>query len=282
MNGISYSIFGAERKREQNCFDHDCYVRGLMVNVRFNRILYPNWINILNIDGQSYSAYRKFYDWLQNKGLIVINMQPDEEPLCLAMLWRLKTVFSYSHPHWIYDRVLCRDVDSISTYREAQAVQQWIDEGKTAHCITDSISHNIHMMGGMCGFMPSGTSSLLGVNTYAELIKQGAGIDFKKKNADQDFLRKHVYPKLAGSVTEHFVLGMKHDLPEEDGRHYSIPDYKIDVDTAFKVTNDCAGHIGAAGYYETPTIKFLRHVDPYRDEYEQIEKQFPKLFFWRG
>lgn len=281
MKAIAYSLFGYDREKDPNCFDHDCYVRGLMANVRFNRILYPGWVNVLNIDAQSYSAYRKLYDWLQNKEHIVINIQPDGDPLCMAMLWRLKTVFSYVHPHWIYSHVLCRDIDSISTYREAQAVQQWIDEGKTAHCITDSISHNIHMMGGMCGFRPDGTSSLLGVNNFKDLIAEGTGIDFKRKGADQTFLEKHVYPRLARSVTEHFVLGMRHDLPEEDGRHYSIPDYPISVDPLFKVTNDCAGHIGAAGYYETPTVKFLRHTDPYRDEYAEIEKQFPKLFFWR-
>lgn len=282
MKALAYAIFGYDREKDPNCFDHDCYVRGLMVNVRFNRILYPNWITVLNIDSQSYSPYRKLYDWLQNKGLIVINIQPDGDPLCMAMLWRLKTAFSYIHPHWIYTHVLCRDVDSVSTYREAQAVQQWIDEGKTIHCITDSISHNIHMMGGMCGFMPAGTSSLLGVNNFADLVKRSEGIDFKRKGADQTFLMRYVYPKLAGSATEHFVLGMKHDLPEEDGRHYSIPDYKIDVDEKFKVTNSCAGHVGAAGFYETPTVKFLRHNDPYEAEYAEIERQFPKLFFWRG
>lgn len=281
MKAIAYSIFGYDREKDPNCFDHDCYVRGLMVNVRINRILYPNWVNVLNIDAQSYSAYRKLYDWLQKKGHIVIDIQPDDDPLCLAMLWRLKTVFSYIHPHWIYSHVLCRDIDSISTYREAQAVAQWIEEGKTAHCITDSISHNIHMMGGMCGFRPDGTSHLLGVNSFSELIKQAAGIDFRRKGSDQTFLEKHVYPKLAGSVTEHFCLGMKHDLPEEDGRHYSIPDFPIDVDPVFKITNSCAGHIGAAGFYETPTVKFLRHSDPYQEEYAEIERQFPKLFFWR-
>lgn len=281
MKAIAYSLFGYGRKLDKEWCDHDSYVRGLMTNVRVNRVLFPSWVNVLNIDAQSYSAYRRLYDWLQNKGHIVINIQPDDEPLCMAMLWRLKTVFSYVHPHWIYSHVLCRDIDSISTYREAQAVQQWIDEEKTAHCITDSISHNIHMMGGMCGFKPDGTSSLLGVNSFKELIKLAAGIDFNKKNADQAFLGKYVYPKLASSVTEHFVLGMKHDLPEEDGRHYSIPDYKIEINPLFKCTNELAGHIGAAGWYTPKMVHFLNHVDPYREDYAEIERQFPKLFFWR-
>lgn len=280
MKAIAYSIFGYDREKDPNCFDHDCYVRGLMVNVRFNRILYPGWVNVLNIDGQSYSAYRKLYDWLQKKGFIVINMQEDDEPLCKAMLWRMKTAFSYLHPHWLYTHVLCRDIDSISTYREAQAVQQWIDEGKAVHCITDSISHNIPMMGGMIGFRPSELSVLLGTNSWEETLALGAGIDYRRKGSDQDFLNKYIYPKVAHSATEHFVLGMKRTIAEVDGRHYEIPDYKIDVDEKYKSSNACAGHIGAAGYYETPTVKFLRHDDPYRDQYGEIERQFPKLFYW--
>lgn len=114
-------------------------------------------------------------------------------------------------------------------------------------------------------------------------MKKGTGIDFKRKGSDQDFLNKYVYPNCAESATEHFILGMPHNLREENGRHYSIPE-KIDVDVheIFQCTNDCAGHIGASGYYEPPTLKFLNTVDPYNEEYEEIEKQFPTIFFWRG
>lgn len=285
MRAISLSLFGYERAKHKDCFDHDCYVRGLMVQVRLNRILYPNWLTVLNIDAQSYSPYRRLYDWLQNKGFILINIQPDDEPLTRAMLWRLKTVVSYTHPDWDYSHVICRDIDSIPTYREAQAVTQWIQEGTTAHCITDSISHTIPMMGGMIGFRPADFGSRLNLNAekaWKQLMAMGIGIDFNVKGADQTFLNQFIYPKVADSCTEHFVLGMKQTIAEGNGRHYSIPDIEVDgVDPKFKVTNDCAGHIGAAGYYETPTVKFLRHMDPYQAEYSEIERQFPKLFFWR-
>lgn len=279
---ISYSIFGYDRILNNSWAEYETYLRGFFVNVRFNRVLYPGWTTVLNIDAQSYSPHRKLYDWFKKKNLIDIHIQPDDEPLCVGMLWRLKTVFHYVHPEWTYSHVLCRDTDSISTYREAQAVQQWIDEGKAAHCITDSISHTIPMMGGMIGFRPSELSSRLGLHEWEDVIALGSGIDFRRKGSDQDFLNKFVYPKVAESVTEHFVLGMPHNLKEGNGRHYSIPDIKIEVDEKFKVTNDCCGHIGSAGFYEPPTIKFLTQIDPYRDEYESIEKQFPRLFFWRG
>lgn len=281
MKGISYAVFGHGKKYD-NCFEHESYVRGLMVNVRFNRIVYPNWLNVLNIDTRSYIAYKKLYDWLQNKGHILINICPDDEPLCKAMMFRMKTVFMYTHPDWIFTHVLCRDVDSICTYREAQAVQQWIDENKTAHCITDSISHNIPMMGGMVGFKPADLSSRMNVNSWEDLMKIGTDIQWSRKGADQDFLNRYVYPKVSESATEHFVLGMRHNLPEVDGRHYSIPDYTIDVPEVFKVTNDCAGHVGSAGYYESPTVKFLNSMDPYCDEYAEIEREFPRLFYWRS
>lgn len=251
-----------------------------MINVRFNRVIYPNWVNVVNLDSSTYnSPFKPIFLWLQNKGFIELNICPDDTPLCLAMLWRLKPVFSYTHPEWTYTHVLCRDVDSICTYREAQAVQQWIDEDKAIHCITDSISHNIPMMGGMIGFRPAHLSSRLSVKTWDALMNRGQ-FDYKRKGTDQDFLNKFIYPNCAESATEHFVLGMVHNLPEGNGRHYSIPDIKIDVDPIFKVTNDCAGHIGAAGYYEPPTLKFLHNIDPYNYEYSEIEKQFPQLFFW--
>jgi len=281
MKAISYSLFGYNKKTPDNCFEFNTYMRGLMINVRFNRVIYPNWVNVVNLDSSTYnSPFKPIFDWLQNKGFVELNICPDDQPLCLAMLWRLKPVFfTNKDTTWRFTHVLCRDVDSICTYREAQAVAQWIQEDKAIHCITDSISHNIPMMGGMIGFRPAHLSSRLSVNSWDALMNKGK-FDYNRKGSDQDFLNKYVYPNCAESSTEHYVLGMVHNLPEGNGRHYSIPDIQIDVDPIFKVTNDCAGHIGAAGYYEPPTLKFLHNTDPYNYEYSEIEKQFPQLFFW--
>jgi hypothetical protein len=284
MKAITYSLFGYGKATPANCFEFDTYVRGLMVNVRFNRILYPNWVNVVSMDPSTYtSPYQSLFEWLQNKGFIEINIEDDDTPLCLAMLWRLKAGLAFKHPEWTYTHVLNRDIDSISTYREAQAVAQWIKEDKAIHCITDSISHNIPMMGGMIGFRPAHLGSLMNLSAdkaWPQLMQRAAGIDFNRKGSDQDFLNRVIYPSCFQSSTEHFILGMKQNVPEENGRHYLIEDIPIDVDPAFKASNDCAGHIGAAGFYEPPTLKFLRNLDPYLPEYVEIEKQFPKLFYW--
>lgn len=283
---IAFSLFGYDRDRAENCFDFQVYLRGLQYNIRIARVLYPNWDIVVNMDHATYaSKYQKYFDWLQNRGFIKIVLHQDNQPLTLAMLWRMHTVFTYTHPEWVYTHVICRDIDSVPTYREAQAVQQWIEEGKACHGITDSISHNIPMMGGMIGFAPGAFSSIMGVNKYEDLMRlgNGKGYDFKIKNTDQRFIQDIIYPKVCRDITEHFVLGMRHDLPESDGRHYSIPDIEVPgVGAEWKCTNDLAGHIGAAGCYEPPTIKFLNHLDPYKDEYAEIEKCYPQLFFWRG
>lgn len=285
MKAVIYSLFGYGQIPPANSFEFDTYCRGLLVNIRFNRILYPHWLNVLNLDSPTYnSPYKAIFDWLQNKGLCQLNLQNDENaPLCEKMLWRLKAGLAYVHPDWEFTHVLNRDIDSISTYREAQAVQQWIQEDKAVHCITDSISHTIPMMGGMIGFRPAHLGSLLGLDAkkaWRQIFSQSDGIDYSRKGADQDFLNRYIYPKVFSSATEHFVLGMKQSILEGNGRHYSIPDIAIDVDPIFKASNDCAGHIGASGFYEPPTLKFLKTLDPYRNEYTEIERRFPKLFYW--
>lgn len=279
---ISYSLFGWNRVTPENCFSIETYIRGFYVNMRINRVLYPNWITILNIDHETYnSPYKDLFDYLWSHGWIKVIKSPDNEMLCKAMLWRLKPVYSYTHPEWDYTHVLFRDTDSIGTYREAQAVTQWIEEDKTIHCITDSISHNIPFMGGMTGVRPGYFNERFGVNTWDELMQLAKGIDFNQKGSDQTFLNRYIYPRCADSSTENFVLGMVHNLPEGNGRHYSIPDIEVPgVDVNHKSLNDCCGHCGSSGYYEPPMLKWLKNIDPNREEYREIESMYPRLFFW--
>lgn len=280
MKAVSYSLFGYSQQQHKDCFDFNSYLRGLQVNIRVNRIIYPGWHNIINIDKRSYeSPYKPIYDWLENKKLIKINLCKDA-PLCMAMLWRMKPIFDQDEKDdWVYTHVICRDIDAVGTYREAQAVAQWIQEDKTIHCITDSISHNIPMMGGMVGFRPHYLTSRIDVRTWQKLINLGT-FDWTTKGTDQSFLNKFIYPKCSDSATEHFVKGMRHNIAEADGRHYSIPDIEIDVDPVYKELDLVCGHIGSSGYYEAQMVKFLRELDPYRSEYKEIEKQFPTIFYW--
>lgn len=292
---ISYSLFGYDKERQANCFDFNSYLRGMHICLRFNRILFPSWQMVVNIDSATYnSPYKPIFQWHEKKGFIKFNLCPDNEKLCKAMLWRLKTVFDYSHPGWTYTHVICRDLDSIATYREAQMVNQWAQEDKALHCITDSVSHTIPMMGGMIGFRPGYVNDIMKITddpgkVWQYLMDLSSDIDYSHKGSDQDFLNRVMYPKLCTNSTEHFIKGRPHDLIEGNGRHYSIDESKpapvafigMDLDK-LKETNRLVGHVGAAGFYEAPTMKFLYYDDPYKADYEELEtmKGFDKIFYW--
>lgn len=292
MKAISYALFGWDRAQHKDCFDFLSYLRSMHICIRFNRILYSGWDNVINMDEATYnSPYRKIFDWHLSKGFIKIKLWPNGEPLCKAMLWRVATVFDYSHPNWTYSHVICRDLDSISTYREAQMVKQWIDEDKAIHCITDSVSHDIAMLGGLCGFRPGYVNDILKLTNRPELafdklMEKGKGMDFNVKGSDQKFLNDFVYTTpCANSATEHFIKGRVHDRKEENGRHYSVDEsIDIGVPELFKATNLFCGHAGAAGFYEIPTLRFLNRYDPYEKDYIELEtmREFAQIFYWRS
>ena len=83
MKAISYALFGYNKERQDNCFDFNSYLRGLMISIRMNRIVYPEWTTVLNTDKETYEAFKELFDGI--KDLEVYVNEP--EPLCKAMLW---------------------------------------------------------------------------------------------------------------------------------------------------------------------------------------------------
>ncbi len=288
MRAVAYCLFNYDGKTE-NWASFSTYLRGFFVNCRINRVIYPEWVTVLNIDSETYnSEYHELFKWLENRLQIQVYIRPSGEKLCRAMLWRVQTAFEMEGSNWKYTHTLCRDADSISNYREAQAVYQWVKEDRAIHCITDSISHDIPMLGGMIGLRPGYINDHLKVTDnqgaiMQNLLAMAPDIDYTRKGSDQEFLNRIIYPVIAQrqSSTEHFVLGMKQTIKEGNGRYYSIPDIELSVDPVHKFLNGCAGHIGAAGFYEGAMIQWLNKIDPHRTEYIGIQKQFPRLMFWQ-
>ena len=143
MKAISYALFGYNKARQENCFDFNSYLRGLMISIRMNRIVYPDWTTVLNTDQETYEAFK---DLLDGCGIEVYVNGP--ELLCKAMLWRLKPIYLKHEGTDVprFTHVICRDLDSPTTKREAQCVQYWLGRGSSIHAITDSVSHNIPLM----------------------------------------------------------------------------------------------------------------------------------------
>lgn len=254
-NAIAYAIFGYGKERQAGNFDFVSYLRGFLMNVKMNRCLFPGWEVVLETDLDTYNGNRDLFDKLAKLRDIRIRINPPE-PLTKAMLWRLKPVFEYN----FYDYVICRDTDSPPSYREAQAIQDWINSGKAAHAITDSISHGIPLLGGMIGFRTGFWPVRTGYQHWTDMFV-GVDIDFNRKGADQDFLNRYIYPKYAGqsdsSICQHYCLGMPNTFL--DGYKNHIPDIAIDgVPEEMRDANDTCSHIGQAGHLLPPTFRFLK------------------------
>lgn len=276
---ISYSLFGYGKERNANCFDFSSYIRGLMINVRMNRLIFPGWEIVLHTDQPTYNAFELLFT--QTKGLRVVVCE--NAPLCLAMLWRMKPVFEMNEDDsWKYSHVLCRDLDSPPTYREAQAVRYWMNRDKAMHAITDSVSHNLPLLGGMIGINPNYFTGRA-PKTWGNMIMLGNGMSFENKGSDQTFLNQFIYPlfgtKGNESITQHYVLG--HGNTFLNDWHNEIQDLELfDVPFEMRESNSTCGHIGAAGNYSTPTFHFLQKHKIFFEDILEVEKNYPTLFYW--
>jgi hypothetical protein len=284
-NAISYSLFGWNQQHE-NCLDFKSYMRGLHLNIRITELLYPGWKVVVMIDQSvTESPYVNLFYELDKERKIDLYIMPTAE-LCRMMLYRLYPMFLYDNPleglKFRYDRIICRDTDSLLSYRERQAVAYWERSPKMAHAITDSISHTITLMGGMIGFQSGPFRERMGVKSFDELLSLSQGIDFNQKGADQDFLNRYVLPKVADSITEHFVLG--HPQTFRGDCHNFIHDIdlkEIGVPDELKETNGYGFHIGAAGFQTDAVVRFLHKHGKDNEYWEGLEKQYPELFYWQ-
>lgn len=280
MNAISYSLFGYNQQHE-NCYDFRSYLRGLHLNIRIAELLYPGWKVVVMTDQTVIeSGYWRYLCTLSTSGKIDMYTLSNA-PLCTMMLYRLLPTFLIENADNKYDRVICRDTDSLLSYRERQAVEYWMRGTKMAHAITDSVSHSITLMGGMTGFMSGPFRDRMGVNSFDQLLSLSQGIDFNRKGADQDFLNRYVLPKVADSITEHFVLG--HPQTFRGDCHNFIHDIdlkEIGVPDELKETNGYGFHVGASGFQTDAVVKFLQKHGKDNEYWEAIEKQYPETFYW--
>jgi hypothetical protein len=281
MNAICYSLFGADEQYE-NCFEVKSYIRGFHLNLRIAQLLYPDWLVVLMVDEPTYRSQYQGYLWKLNQDFKIDLKVMQKAALCEMMLWRLYPMFLNEGKKPKYERVLCRDTDSLLSYRERQAVAYWERGPKMAHAITDSVSHSVTLMGGMIGFMSGSFRNRMAGSSFDELLALSQGIDFTKKGADQDFLNRYVLPKVADSITEHFVLG--HPQTFRGDCHNFIHDIdlkEIGVGDELKETNGYGFHIGAAGMQVDAVVKFLEKYGKDNEYWESIEKQYPSIFYWR-
>jgi len=267
MKVISYAIFGARQKTAENAFEFYTYMRGLYFNTVMNSLIYPEWRTHIEIDSGTFSEYDNFFNFLRDEYNASYRVNPSE-PLCKAMLWRMKPVFDED-----VDYVLCRDTDALTTYREAQAVQEFVDSGLPVHGITDNPSHTVPLMGGMIGFKAKDI-----VERYRNWDRLVSKYDLEQRGSDQVLLAREVYPEFRKRMFAHYIKGMQPN--GEAVVKTSIENKPLrGVDPSLYESNFCITFIGAAGCVEFETIRFFKRRGA-MENIKEISKKYPLIFNW--
>lgn len=269
MKAISYSIFFPENLTEKNKFEFMAYLRGLYFNARMNKLLYPNWVTHITVDDLLLKEFGFYFNSLTLFFGVKINAIKSA-PLCESMLWRMLPVFSGEYTH-----VLCRDADSITTYKEAQAVNEWLQSGLGFHGITDNPAHTQPMMGGMVGFdVEQFKKTLPQFTSFQEMIKDQ---NLSERGSDQVFMRNHIYPNVRHKMFCHYFSGLKHS--DEAICKYDVSMPVPNVSPRFWESNLTCRHIGSAGVVEMELLRFFQRHDP--QQYDDFEQEFKQICYWK-
>jgi hypothetical protein len=258
MKVISYSLFG-----NTNSFEFPFYLRGVYFNARMNRLLYPDWHTVLFVSDKIDLEYSAFFDLLAAK----YGLSTETIPSPLAekgrnMLWRLL-------PLWDQDTevLICRDLDSVTTWREASAVKYWLSAPNAMHSISDDVAHSLPMMGGMVGFKVKKVRAL-----YSEYTSFEKLLSVRPKLADhgsdQMLLMKAFYQKAGDNL-------LVHSFKKANINHlYQTTATEKPVESSVLWESDLTSRmIGSPGVVDFELLRFFQRHDKASD----IDKLLRKL-----
>lgn len=254
MKVISYALFGEDNYSEKTKFVFDKYVLGVYFNARMNKLVYPDWQMVLFVE------YRIYNKYLYSNYLIALSELTGMEiviakstPKCEAMLWRMTPLFYAGATH-----LLCRDTDALTSYREAMAVNRWIESGKGFHVIHDNTAHG-GLMGGLVGFdVKQFKDTFPEYDTFENLVN---GFNLNEHGSDQNLMNVRLLPKIKNNLhTSTF--------PPSDQR------------AALWESDLCISFIGTAGVNEMETLRFFQRFDK-SDKWDKFENEFHQICYWR-
>lgn len=196
---ISFCLFAPERgsstglPREANLRWYCAY---LPLTILGYKVLFPEFevrlhsnlsLNEVLDDGTT--------QWAAENNVIKYVHVDRDDPLCLAMLWRIMPLFD---PDVEY--VFCRDVDAMPRIRDRKAVEVFIKSKCYVHALLDNVSHD-GLMGGMCGFRVDKICETLHEVNWELFIARGG--DWEIHGADQVFLARNLWGPFGGRRLMH-------------------------------------------------------------------------------
>lgn len=195
QNVICYSLFGNLPR----------YCETAIINVELAQKIYPEWTCRFYLDD---SVPTEIVARLEQKGAEIIRITPEQEKIS-GLFWRF---FIFDDPN--VQCFIIRDADSLLSYKEKAAVDEWLASGKWFHIMRDALEHSELILAGMWG----GYSGIL---ANIQILSQSYYDNLKvlNKTIDQHFLRT-LYPTVAQSV-------LIHDNYLLDPASKPFPDYEL-------------------------------------------------------
>lgn len=132
QNIIAYSLFGALPR----------YCETSLINIDLAKEIYPEWTCRFYVDETVPEHIRTR---LQQKGAQVV-LVDEQQKQYSGLFWRFLVM---DDPN--VNCFLIRDADSLVSYRERAAVDEWLASDRWFHCMHDFYSHTELLLAGMWG-----------------------------------------------------------------------------------------------------------------------------------
>lgn len=199
-NIIAYSLFGGLPR----------YCETSIINVDLAKEIYPEFICRFYIDE---TVPQQVRERLTAKGAQVVMVDEKQKQLS-GLFWRFMVMDDPT-----VNCFLIRDADSLVSYRERAAVDEWLQGKKWFHCMHDFYSHTELVLAGMWG----------GFNGVFKNIDQHirdyiqTGNFLAQRVMDQHYLRNCVWPTIEQSVLIHDSQGFEpqsHPFPSYNKQTY--------------------------------------------------------------
>jgi hypothetical protein len=260
MKVLSYSLFG-----DPSSFEFGFYLRGLYFNMRMDKILFPSFDKVVYIEGEIFRQYSDYISDLSYESPLQSFTSP-KGPRCESMLHRMLPLFTDG-----VDYVICRDLDSVSTYREALCTYEWLNSGLPYHTINDNAAHG-GLMGGLVSFKSEDFKQATGYKSFEQMIH---GLDLSKHGSDQNFMNKHILPKIKNKLFLHNLKGA--------GCQASVVKTEVPasgpVDKKYQHSDLVSRYIGSAGVIDFELLRWFKANDP-NPKWDAFEKKYPDIMYW--
>lgn len=200
VNVVSFCLYGS----------HSTYVLGMKENIKLAKEFYIDWKVYIYYNKTVPEKYIKEYEELgavchlcENVGKNKMNWE--------GMFWRWMPLDDPKVEVWV-----SRDADSRLSEREAKIVNEFIESGKTLHCIRDHRCHFNYIMGGMFGINNKLFHEKYKFKKVKDIIKENYRYYRERPyNVDQIFLNDKLWSLLKNDSMSHISNGGKRVFKED-------------------------------------------------------------------